>query len=117
LIETKYLSTGSDFRPFDFARKSNFFTLDAISDLAFRESFGDLAADDDVHGYIKNMEEFLPTMMIFSVIPWVSKILQSRLLEPFLPSDKDAIGFGKVTRFISLPGKLFSEVNADEFHC
>ena len=49
LIEAKYLSTSAVFQPFDFGRKAQYFTLDAITDIAFGEAFGFLTTDSDAH--------------------------------------------------------------------
>lgn len=49
LIHNKYISTSSEFKPFDFGRKIQYFSLDVISGIAFGEAFGELATDQDVH--------------------------------------------------------------------
>lgn len=97
LIDTKYTSTPTQFRPFDFGRKAQYFTLDVISAIAFGEAFGDLEEDGDVHGYIKTIEMFFPALMIFSVFPGVYNwVLESRFMKGFMPNDKDPIGLGKL---------------------
>lgn len=107
LIDTKYVSTPTQFRPFDFGRKAQYFTLDVISDVAFGEAFGDLEADADVHEYIKTIETFMPALMIFSVYPgFYNWILESRVMRGFMPSDKDPIGLGKLKGF-SFPILVF----------
>ncbi|KAJ6785847.1 hypothetical protein PWT90_08722 [Aphanocladium album] len=40
LLQVKYLSADQRYRPVDFARKVQYFTLDVISDLAFAQPFG-----------------------------------------------------------------------------
>ncbi|TGO84587.1 hypothetical protein BPOR_0488g00060 [Botrytis porri] len=67
LIEQKYLSTPTDFRPFDFAKKSQYFTLDAITDVAFGKLFGCIAQDDDMYDYIKTVDQLLPAAKIAGV--------------------------------------------------
>src|SRR5438876_497829 len=52
LIQSKYISTDKRSRPFDFARKIQYFTLDVISEVGFGEPFGDLRADRDVNEYV-----------------------------------------------------------------
>ena len=69
LIHTKYTSTSSEFKPFDFGRKAQYFTLDVISDIAFGEAFGDIATDSDVHEYIKTTEETLPAIILTTILP------------------------------------------------
>nr|XP_036589361.1 pisatin demethylase [Colletotrichum truncatum]KAF6801366.1 pisatin demethylase [Colletotrichum truncatum] len=83
-------------RPFDFARKAQFFTLDVISDLAFGEPLGFMATDSDMYDYIKTTEETLPFFMVTTVIPWLVKLFASPLFRSVLPSEKDKVGFGKV---------------------
>jgi len=95
LIE-KYLTTGSDFKPFDFGRKAQFFTLDVITHLAYGKAFGFLETDSDVYEYIKTMEETLPAAMLVTVLPWMNWLLQTKLVKRILPSEKDPIGFGKL---------------------
>lgn len=100
LIETKYISTSSEFKPFDFGRKAQYFTLDVISDIAFGEAFGDITTDSDVHEYIKTTEETLPIIILATVLPWLTRLLRSPILKPLLPSDKDQLGLGKVMGFV-----------------
>jgi hypothetical protein len=95
LIDSKYISTTSTFRPLDFARIAQFFTLDVISDVAFGRAFGFLTTDSDVHDYIKITEESMPIMMVISVNPWIANLMQTRLFSSLLPSEKDKLGFGK----------------------
>jgi hypothetical protein len=92
----RYATTGSDYKPLDFGRKAQYFTLDVISHIAYGNAFGYLATDSDVYGYIKEVEETLPAAMMVTVLPWINRILQMRIVQRFLPSEKDPIGFGKV---------------------
>jgi hypothetical protein len=100
LIETKYISTVSDFRPLEFAKKAQYFTLDVITSIAFGDPFGYLTKDEDIHEYIKTTEETLPAIIMVGVFPWLNRVLQSPLMRMFLPSDKDALGLGKVMGFV-----------------
>jgi hypothetical protein len=99
LIEKKYVSTNFEFKPFDFGRKVQYFTVDTISSMAFGKAFGDLATDSDVHQYIKTIEESLRMICIVTAIPWLSRLFQTRIMKKFLPSETDKIGFGKVIGF------------------
>ncbi|EDN09223.1 predicted protein [Histoplasma mississippiense (nom. inval.)] len=96
LIETKYLSTDSELRPVDIARKVQYLTLDVISTLAFGRTFGFLDKDGDLFDYIKTTEESLPLMQMIALLPWLVNVLQSRLFKAFLPSHTDVVGVGKV---------------------
>lgn len=101
LIDSKYTSSDSESKPFDFGRKAQYLTLDVISDVAFGEPFGFLATDSDVHGYIKTTEENLPAIIMVTVLPWLNWLLQSPILKALLPSDKDQLGLGKIMGFVS----------------
>jgi hypothetical protein len=96
LIDTKYISTRKDYRPMDFGRKAQFFTLDVISSLAFEKAFGDLERDEDVHKYIKMLDEAGPAIILLTVLPSIRALLQLPLLKSLLPNSKDKVGFGKV---------------------
>jgi hypothetical protein len=101
LIETKYISSATEFRPMDFARKAQFFTLDVISAIAFGQPFGYLTQDEDLYGYIKTTEESIPIIFVANEIPWLMKLLQSPLMRVFLPTDRDPIGLGRIMGFVT----------------
>ncbi|OHW98813.1 cytochrome P450 [Colletotrichum incanum] len=86
----------SEDKPFDFGFKAQYFTLDVISDIAFGQPFGDLATDSDVHEYIKTMERNMPTILMTSVLPWLLALFSSPIFRSMMPSEKDAIGVGKI---------------------
>ena len=66
LITSKYLSSPSGaYRPMDLSRTLSYFTLDVISQIAFGVAFGFLEKDEDPFGYIANLQEFLPAIMLF----------------------------------------------------
>ncbi|QPC80453.1 hypothetical protein HYE68_011205 [Fusarium pseudograminearum] len=94
LLETKYLSTDDVYRPVDFAEKSQFFTLDVISDLAFGQPFGYLTKDEDVFDFLKITRAFFPFTVTMANVPWMISLLHSRLFSGLLPKDTDKIGFG-----------------------
>ncbi|KAL5331052.1 hypothetical protein ACEPPN_000581 [Leptodophora sp. 'Broadleaf-Isolate-01'] len=113
LVE-KYLTTGSTYKPFDFGRKAQFFTLDVITHLAYGKAFGFLTTDSDVYEYIKTVEETLPAAMLVTVLPWMNWLLQTKLVKRILPSEKDPIGFGKLLGIAKeTVGKRFGP-NAEE---
>ncbi|KAM7219703.1 Pisatin demethylase [Rhypophila decipiens] len=87
-------------KPFDFARKTQFFTLDAISDLAYGRPFGYLANDEDMFSYIGMTEAQLPTIMLTSVYPILVDLLSSPLLNRLVPSNKDLLGLGRITGIV-----------------
>ena len=96
LLESKYVSTNTVYKPVDFAPKSSFFTLDVISDIAFGKAFGNLEADADVSSYIKTTEETFPMIVLLGSFPWLARLFFSRPLKSLLPSDTDTVGMGKL---------------------
>ena len=94
LIEKKYISTSSDYRPMDFGEKASFFTLDVISHLAFGREFGYLNTDKDVYDYLSITKSAIPFMMTVADVPALADILQSRIFRGLLPSEADKAGFG-----------------------
>lgn len=95
LIERKYISTETDYRPVDLARKVQYLTLDVITALAFSKRFGYTEQDTDMYSYIKITEESMPVMMFLSIFPSLALVLQSPLFRRLMPSEHDRVGFGK----------------------
>ncbi|KAK3986726.1 cytochrome P450 [Cladorrhinum sp. PSN332] len=93
LLDEKYITPG---KPFDFARKAQFFTLDVISDISYDEAFGFLPSDSDMYHYIEESEEGLTTLLLLGLWPGLIRLLQHPLAKPLLPSFDDTVGFGKV---------------------
>ena len=94
LIESKYISTSQDPIPMDFGQKSSFFTLDAISDLAFGQAFGYLDKDEDVYDFLSITRASIPFLMLIANVPVLAEILQFRFLRKMMPSEADKVGFG-----------------------
>lgn len=94
LIETKCLSAPEAYRPVDFARKIQYFTLDVISDLAFGEAFGYMEQDDDVFDFIKITRSFFPVAVLMANMPSLVTVMHSPLLRGMLPKESDKLGFG-----------------------
>ncbi|KAF1934828.1 cytochrome P450 [Clathrospora elynae] len=94
LIQAKYLSTPEHVIPMDIGHKTQYFTLDVISALAFGRPFGYLTKDEDVFDYIKITETYIPIMLTLSNVPWLADLLHSRFLRGLLPKESDKLGFG-----------------------
>ncbi|KAG6037551.1 hypothetical protein E4U41_004922 [Claviceps citrina] len=88
-----YVSGG---RSFDLARKVQYLTVDVVTDLLFGETFGDLASDADVHGYLAAMQAFVPTLIVSTVLPWVIPLLGLPVFRPLIPSEHDVLGVGRI---------------------
>ncbi len=96
LIEAKYLTTDTDFRPVDIARKVQYLTLDVISTIAFGRTFGFIDNDGVLFDYIKTTEESLPLIQVIALLPWLLNVLQSPVFKPIRPTSTDAIGLGRI---------------------
>jgi hypothetical protein len=49
-----------------------------------------------MYDYVDMFEKQMPTIMITSVFPWLVDVVASPLFKGLLPSQKDALGFGKI---------------------
>lgn len=96
LIRTKYLSTESESKPMDFARKIQYFTLDVISDVAYREPFGYMATDSDLYDYISIVEGVFASALMVTIFPWLNWILRLPIMKAVMPSHTDPLGLGKI---------------------
>lgn len=94
LIEKKYISTSSEYRPLDFGEKGQFFTLDVISDLAFGHAFGFMEEDRDMYNYIEITKGFIPFMIFLTHATDLASLLHSRPLRGLFPQATDKLGFG-----------------------
>lgn len=71
LIEKKYLSDKDNFIPMDISEKTNFFTLDVISALAFGQGFGNLRDDNDNPGIIQDLHKSIKMQALFHELPYL----------------------------------------------
>jgi hypothetical protein len=99
-LESKYISTDTEYKPVDFALKTQYFTLDVISDVAFGKAFGDLDADKDTFSIIQTSKETLPMIVLIGAFPWLANIFFAYPFKLLLPSDKDTVGLGKLIGFV-----------------
>lgn len=96
LIRRKYLSTDKENKPFDFGRKAQYFTLDIISDVAYREPFGFMETDSDLYDYTKIVESVFVAAAMVTIFPWINWFLNLSIMKAVLPSDEDLLGIGKI---------------------
>ena len=101
LLHEKYVARPEEgiFRTVDLSQITSFFTLDAISKIAFGQTFGFLDQDEDPFGYLKNLEQFLPALIVFGVYTELSKILKMPLMKSALPKSTDKRGLGRAMGF------------------
>lgn len=86
----------------DFGRKSQFFTLDVISDVSYREPFGYMATDSDLYHYVSIVEKVFLAALMVTIFPWLNWVLGLRILKIFMPSDRDLLGPGKIIGLLPL---------------
>lgn len=97
LIQRKYISTDTDFRPIDLATVIQYFTLDALTRIAYGKEFGYLETDSDVHAYIETSEAYVPIIVLFAEIPFLGRVFFSPLALKLLgPKHTDKVGIGKM---------------------
>lgn len=99
LVQEKYISAGSVYKPLNLARATTFFTLDAISTVAFGKSFGFLDLDDDPYGYLRQLHVMLPAIIFFGVFPDIQAVMRLPLMQKLAPKATDANGIGRVMGF------------------
>lgn len=96
LVESKYISTADDFRPMEFAHKSQYFALDVVSELSFGQALGFVARDEDLWGYVKTNDETFPVFAVMLNMPYIGMLLQYWPLSKLLPFSNEKYGFGKL---------------------
>lgn len=101
LIDQQYVTRPEHgvFRTMDIARETSFFTLDVISKIAFGTTFGFLEQDDDPFGYLANLAQMLPAIIVFGVYTELTNIMKIPLVKAALPKSTDKRGLGRVMGF------------------
>ncbi|KAF2214085.1 hypothetical protein CERZMDRAFT_38503 [Cercospora zeae-maydis SCOH1-5] len=101
LLNQKYLNRPEQgiFKTVDLGRVTSFFTLDVISKIAFGRPFGFLDKDEDPFGYLENLAQFLPAIIVFGVYTELTNLLSFPLLKAALPKSTDKRGLGRVMGF------------------
>jgi cytochrome P450 len=101
LIADKYLNRPEDnqFRILDLSRITTFFTLDVISKIAFGVSFGFLENDEDPYGYLANLAQLLPAIILFGVYTELTNLMKWPVMKASLPKSTDKRGLGRVMGF------------------
>lgn len=97
LIRRKYISTDKEFKPLDLAIVIQYFTLDALTRIAYGKDFGYLETDSDVYSYIKMTENFVPILVMLAELPVLGAIFFSPFMLRILgPKPTDETGVGKL---------------------
>jgi hypothetical protein len=101
LISEKYLTQPERglFRHADLAILSTYFTLDVISKVAFGQTLGFLERDEDPYGYLENLAQLLPAIIVFGVFSELTKLLSIPIVKAAMPKSTDKRGLGRVMGF------------------
>lgn len=70
-----------------------------ISQLTFGDAFGFLEANTDLFGYIANLRNVLPAILVFGAYTELTKILRLPFMQAVMPKSTDKRGMGKVMGF------------------
>lgn len=100
LLNSKYLSTTTEFKPADMAEKFQLLTLDIIAEIAFGNPFGNLTADEDISSYMRTMDTAMPLIILLGTWPALANVFFSRAFRPFVPKETDTDGMGKLMGFV-----------------
>ncbi|KAI0834132.1 cytochrome P450 [Hypoxylon sp. FL0890] len=95
LIERKFISTSSQFRPLDLTAVSFFFAMDCVGDLSYGRPFGCLDQGEDVHKFVKWNEDFFNIAIVVSNFHWLTRIFFRPPFNRIYPSTHDKDGVGK----------------------
>ncbi|RYC63368.1 hypothetical protein CHU98_g2874 [Xylaria longipes] len=101
LIDAKYISTATEYRPMQFFEKASFFALDVIGDISFGGAFGYLSQDTDLYRYNQINNESMPLMNLLSTMPWLAKVLYKWPFSMILPKEGDQVGFGRLMGLVN----------------
>ena len=96
LLRNKYVSTVEKTVKCDFAAMTQYFTLDAITKIAYGKEFGYLAEEKDMYGFMKGVRDTLPTLILTAELPWwVGRIFWNPLVIGLIgPKRTDKAGIG-----------------------
>lgn len=101
LINEKYLAQPASgaYKSLDLARITTYFTLDVISTIAFGQTFGFLDNDEDPFGYLENLAQMLPAIIVFGVYSELTRLTNISFIKAAMPSSTDKRGLGRVMGF------------------
>ncbi|KAK1066759.1 hypothetical protein LTR74_006969 [Friedmanniomyces endolithicus] len=101
LVSSKYVAQPEQdiFRTVDLSQMTSYFTLDVISKVAFGQTFGFLDNDEDPFGYLANLAQMLPAIIVFGVYTELTNIMKLPAVKAALPKSSDKRGLGRVMGF------------------
>ena len=96
LIDSKYLSTETDFRPVELGQKIQYLGLDTIGEVAFGRQFGYLVNDWDLYDVLKINKATIPILGAACVYQEIVRLLFRWPLRYLLPRDGVKTGLGAI---------------------
>ena len=99
MIRDRYTTREGPVKELDFARFSQYFTLDVLTQIGYGKAFGYVEQEKDIHSYIETVGKILPVMMLFGALPFLVSVTNTWLYQTLLaPSTGDKRGVGKLMR-------------------
>lgn len=98
LVERKYNSTASEYKPMDVALIIHLFAIDVVGEVTFGIHFGHLDEGEDRFGFLDWNKGNAAILGVVAVLPWLSKIVHSSWIPDILPKEDDATGLGPFIR-------------------
>jgi hypothetical protein len=96
VIKARYLSSGAENRPVDFAMLGRNFALDVITSLVYGKEFGFLTSEEDLYGYSKSTDNFIQISSVFIELPVLRWLIYRLAATGLLVRPTDKSGLGKV---------------------
>jgi hypothetical protein len=97
LIRGKYLSEEGKTKGFDLATAAQYFTMDAITKIAYGKEFGFLEGDRDVFNAIHGAEEGIPFLVMLAEMPFMGWLFtRPWVLKLVGPKKTDEHGLGRM---------------------
>jgi len=79
------------------ATKSQYFTIDVITDIDTSTSFEDLVLNADKYYYLQSTANMSDAMCMVAAVPWAGKLMQHPLIGSLLtPDGPEEDGIGRV---------------------
>lgn len=80
----------------DLARKTQYLTIDVISDIGFGQAFGDLANDADMDSYLESTDKVMASITILCATGLTRLFQWPPVARLMGPDEKSESGFGKI---------------------
>ncbi|SPO06561.1 related to pisatin demethylase (cytochrome P450) [Cephalotrichum gorgonifer] len=100
LIESRYISAPGASRPFDMAKRAQFFSLDVVSAVSHGRPFGFLRRDEDLHGFLADTDMYWPLLALVVCIPGLTGLFSRWPFRLAMPLVDDESGAGAVFGFV-----------------